>query len=386
MTKVSLLGCADYERDNLVRVIEEGLRNINFDLVEFENKRVGLKPNILFSAAPETAITTHPAFFAAAAEVVKTYGGQPIMIESPAIASLRRVIEKTDFKYVIQEQNIEVANDAEIMILRGSNGTRFRRFEILKGFSDIDIIMNLPKLKTHDLTYMSGCVKNLFGMVHGMKKAQSHAKAKNPIEFSGLLLDLYCAILTGFEPPQKIVHVMDAILAMEGDGPGKSGTPRPVGAVLTGSDGIAVDYVASQLLSLDLDRIYTITKGLEREVGISSFDEVDIVGHELDQLRIHDFQLPSTRPRLHVRLEQRFIFSQLFKELFLEKPVPTKERCSLCYDCSSLCPVGAIACREGGERVPRYDYGKCIRCYCCMEICPEAAIELKRGWLQRIVR
>jgi len=74
--------------------------------------------------------------------------------------------------------------------------------------------------------------------------------------------------------------------------------------------------------------------------------------------------------------------TRAFKDLLVEKPVPSRARCTLCYQCKAICPGKAIAESKGESGVPRYDYDKCIRCYCCMEICPEAAIGLKRGKLQ----
>jgi len=74
--------------------------------------------------------------------------------------------------------------------------------------------------------------------------------------------------------------------------------------------------------------------------------------------------------------------TKTLKNLLIEKPVPSRERCSLCYQCKAICPGGAIGASEGESGVPFYDYDRCIRCYCCMEICPEAAIGLRRGKLQ----
>jgi uncharacterized protein (DUF362 family)/Pyruvate/2-oxoacid:ferredoxin oxidoreductase delta subunit len=382
MTKVSLLSCPDYDTKQLTGWIESGLRNIDFDLEQFEGKRVALKPNILIPAAPETGITTHPEVLRAAARVVRKYGGKPSVIECPATRSLKRAIRETAFEQVAQDEGIEVANQDETRVLRGRNGRRFNRFEILQAFLNVDIILNLSKLKTHDFTYMSGCVKNLFGVIPGLNKTKWHAKAPNRQAFSEFLLDLYGALLTGFEPQKPIVHIMDAILAVEGDGPGKKGTPRHVGALLTGRDGIAVDYVAAKLVSLDVNSILTIQEGIRRGCGITSFDEVEIVGDRLDELRVCDFRPPGPKPALQLQIEQRFVFSTFFKNMFTEKPVPRRDRCRLCYECRTVCPVGAIDLSCAKRGVPRYDYNKCIRCYCCMEICPEAAIDLKRGPLQ----
>ncbi|MBC2715498.1 MAG: hypothetical protein HF978_09325 [Desulfobacteraceae bacterium] len=74
-----------------------------------------------------------------------------------------------------------------------------------------------------------------------------------------------------------------------------------------------------------------------------------------------------------------------FKNLFLDRPVPVEERCTLCYQCRKICASGAISKSAGKKDIPEYDYKTCIRCYCCLEICPEAAIEKQSGRFQWIM-
>ena len=77
--------------------------------------------------------------------------------------------------------------------------------------------------------------------------------------------------------------------------------------------------------------------------------------------------------------------SNVLKNLFVQKPVPREDKCTLCYECQKICPADAIEKSEKKKKIPKYNYNKCIRCYCCMEICPEAAIVLRRGKLQGLL-
>lgn len=384
MTKVALMKCGDYTNERLKSVISLGLQQTGFNLDSFKNKRVILKPNLLMAAAPEKAITTHPEFFRAVAQIVNDYGGKPVIAESPAMASLMHILPKTGYDSVIAEEGIEIGNVGETNVLVYDKARKFKRFEISKAFFDADIILNLPKFKTHGITYATGAVKNLFGTIPGLKKSQWHTKAPNPSDFSEMLLDLNEALLRGINPSMQFIHIMDAIVGQEGEGPGPTGKPKKIGAVIIGENPIAVDYVAVKVVGLDVDKVRTITSGLSRDLGISSLEDIQIVGESVEDMSITDF-LP-TRHTISSNVASRWPFtSKTFRNLITEKPVPKKDICTLCFKCMGICPAKAIDKPLKKKKTPEFDYQKCIRCYCCMEICPQAAIGLKRGKLQWIM-
>jgi len=228
-------------------------------------------------------------------------------------------------------------------------------------------------------------VKHLFGAVHGLNKAKWHSKANNREAFGEFLLDLYGAYCSGFEPPKPIVHIVDAILGMEGNGPGFLGTPRHIGAVLAGKDGLALDYAAAELLGLEKHRIQTLTEALSRGYGVSTLEEIDIDGQALAKLRLKDFRPPDTKPHVLVKMEQLVVFSSLFKRLLTEKIVPNAEKCVICDQCITICPETALRFdRVSGSWRLRVDSKKCIRCFCCTEICPEGAIDIKPAPIERV--
>ncbi|MGD2125986.1 MAG: DUF362 domain-containing protein [Desulfobacteraceae bacterium] len=380
MTKVALLRCDDYHTPTVKEKILEGFSNIGLDPSLFADKKVLLKPNLLNASTAEKAVVTHPEFFRAVLQWVKACGGTPVMGESPAFQPLSKVMKKTGYDRVVAEEGCEVADPKKTAVLFYGGPSRFRRFEVTSALFDSDIVVNLPKFKTHGLTYVTGAVKNFFGFIHGLTKSQWHLKAPTKEAFSSFLLDLYMALLRGFEPPKRYIHIMDAIVGMEGHGPGVAGTPKKIGAILMGDDAVAVDSVAASLVGLDKSKLYTLTLGEERELGAAGFEKIDVRGSAPEEFHIDDF-VPS-RGTLGSHVERWPMNTSFFKNLVIERPVPSRERCTLCYQCKAICPGGAIA--HGGEDngVPSYDYEKCFRCLCCMEICPEAAIRLKKGSLQ----
>ncbi len=381
MKKVALLKCGDYQDDILYRTIKEGLVQTGFDFGQLKNARVGLKPNLLLASRPEKAIITHPAFFRAVARIVIENGGTPVLTECGGLSSLNLVTKITGFGNVVAELGVEVGRMEEIAVLHYPGAKLIKSIEISKAFFDLDIIINLPKLKTHGFTYMSGAVKNLFGTIPGLRKTAMHMRFPQPDAFSEWLLDLNGALLNGFEKPKKIIHIMDAVIGMEGEGPGPSGTPRPIGAVIIGADPVAVDYVAASVIGLDYTKIPYIELGFKRDfIAVSSPEEIIITGERIGDMRVKDFK--PTRSSITSHVLRGWLVSPAMKNLFIQKPWPGEEKCTLCYKCMAACPARAISKAAEHKKIPAYDYQKCIRCYCCIEFCPEAAISLKRGKLQ----
>ncbi|MBN2034098.1 MAG: DUF362 domain-containing protein [Deltaproteobacteria bacterium] len=385
MTEVYLTGCREYDAKEIVGKMMSGLSRLGIVSGALQGRRVLIKPNLLNASIPEKAVVTHPEFFRASVRLVKAWGGRPVMAESPAFQPLAKVMKKTGYDRVVNEEGCEVADPKDTAVLFWEGGETFKRFEISKAFFDADVVVNLPKLKTHGLTYLTGAVKNLFGLVYGLNKSQWHLRARSGEEFSGLLLDLYAALLHGFERPKTFIHMMDAVTGMEGEGPGISGVPKKIGALLVGQDALSVDAVAVRLVNLDMHRVHTLTLGQKRKLGTAALEDIQILGDRLDALEVLDY-VPSKAAGDPSPVSRWPLNTNFFRDLLIERPVPSKDRCTLCYQCKAICPGGAIEKSNGRSPVPIYNYHKCIRCYCCMEICPEAAIRLKRGKLQWLFR
>ncbi len=171
-------------------------------------------------------------------------------------------------------------------------------------------------------------------------------------------------------------------MGMEGEGPGPSGKPKKIGVVIVGDDAVALDYVAVNLVGLNLKKVFTITEGFRRGYGVKSPDDIQVRGEPLEDMRITDFKAPRSAVMGGIIWP---LTSPTIKNLFVEKPVPRTDACTLCYNCMKVCPAGAIT-KADEAGIPRYNYRKCIRCFCCMETCPEAAIDLKKGALQWLMR
>jgi uncharacterized protein (DUF362 family) len=145
---------------------------------------------------------------------------------------------------------------------------------------EADVVINLAKLKTHTQMMLTLGVKNLFGCIVGLKKPEWHMRTGVDRQMFGRL------IVSIFEAVGPAYTIMDGILAMEGQGPGKSGTPRELGLLMGGKNAHAVDHVVCLQVGLDPDTLETHRNA--RALGV--YDGSVHINGDLNIL--NDFQFP----------------------------------------------------------------------------------------------
>ena len=381
---VSLVHCADYERDNVSAAVKRAV-DLTGGIGAFvtPGQTVLVKPNLLMASEPETSVVTHPEVIYAVVRLLRDYGCRVIIADSPGggmrytARNLEKAYEKAGFASVARELGAELNTDPSDSTLTYHEGKAVKQFRIIKPATEADAIVMVSKAKTHTLTYYSGAVKNLFGVVPGLEKPLFHARFQDPERFSEMLLDL-----NGLMKP--VLQVMDAVEGMEGNGP-MSGSPRHIGAVLAGSDANALDVVVSQMIALDPHEIETIKCAINRGLLKGDFSDVEVCGDDPASVTVSDYRHPSTyRNKSRNTLINRRILAFFQKKgiVVAPRPVPDTERCTGCGNCVRVCPVDAITMKS---RKVTFDLKKCIRCYCCHEMCDSAAIRLERNLIGRLV-
>ena len=372
MEKVSVERVQRYERDE----VRAGLCRLLEPLGGMARyvkpgERVLLKPNLLAGKPPEAAVTTHPEVLRAVIEAVQQAGGVALVGDSPGIGSPRRVAERSGLLRVIEETGAEFVPFSEVLPVSGS-GT-FRQFELARPYLEADRVINLPKLKTHEMMTLTCCVKNLFGAVVGTQKAAWHLKAgADKGLFAEMLLEVYLLR----EPDLNIV---DAIVAMEGNGPG-SGDPRQVGLMLAGANAVAVDLVAAELAGIPRKLLYLENAARKKELPGSRREEIETCGVPFGEIDCPPLKLPHLSD---VQFGLPGFLKNRLRNQFSSRPEVDRDRCELCGVCVKSCPPDAIRI-EGGRL--RFNYQRCIRCFCCRELCPHAALRLKDGVLLSLVK
>lgn len=370
-TTVSLVECRDYEPDLVRRSVREALAPLGgVGAFVRPGQKVLIKPNLLSAKEPDRAITTHPAVVAAIVGEVRDAGGEPRVGDSPggALRGIERVWRNTGMLEMSQRTGVELVSFEASGAERVEG--RLGSYMIARPVLDADVIISVPKMKTHVLTSYTGCVKNMYGSIPGFAKAKLHSVASKPLPFSKHLVDIY-----GLVRPH--LHVMDAIVAMEGDGP-SGGRPRTVGAVMASADGVAIDAVAANMMGFRR-QIHTTRLAGERGLGVSDLDAIETVGSEPSDFDLSDFRLPKTTP---LNMIPTFVVRAL-RPLIWTVPVMSKElgcRGEACGLCVRSCPVGAIEMTDDG---PVVDRKRCVQCMCCHEVCPEQAVRIEMSWVAK---
>lgn len=369
---VSIVRCADYDRERTFSAVKQAVDLLGgMHTFVKPGERVLIKPNLLKGKEPEAAVTTHPEIVRAVIRLVRDAGGEPMVGDSPGMGDLRKVSEKAGILDVVNEEGATLVELDEAVQVR--NQGRFQRFEIARAAYEADAIINLPKLKTHGMTTLTGAVKNLFGCVPGKRKVQWHFNTGVNHELFATMLNELCALL------KPRLTIMDAVIGMEGNGPG-SGEPRQIGVVIAGKDPVAVDVVSSSVLGVSLEKLPLIRAAAAAGYGETQLDRIRVFGESIASVAIKHFRLP---PQEHLEWRLPEWARLVLKDALTTKPVINNRSCIQCGICQGHCPQGAIENR-GGELEIRYR--DCIRCYCCQEFCPQGAITVGRGWALKILK
>ncbi|WP_294522599.1 DUF362 domain-containing protein [uncultured Pseudoflavonifractor sp.] len=344
---------------------------------------LALKVNLLESIAPDRAVTTHPSVVAAVAAQTARAGAKAVILDSPggghwqnSPAALEKLYSVTGMAEAARQSGAVLNYDMSREQRSFPQGELVRSFEVLSAPFQADGIINLCKLKTHMFMMMTGAVKNTFGLIPGLAKAGCHTRFQSKEQFAHMLLDL-CALAA----PR--LSVMDAVVGMEGAGPGASGTPRPVGLLLASENPLALDVVAGAVMGLRKADNPLLLAAEQRELGPVDLDQVELIGLDKTELPVPGYRLPPAPKGNMVGLPAALNpLVDLARRALSATPRMT-EACVGCGICAASCPVKAIAVKN---RRARINTGKCIRCYCCHELCPHKAVELHTGVLSRLLR
>jgi len=379
-TTVGIISCHDYDPELVYTALKDAAELAGEP--DVAGKTVLLKPNILFDTPPEKATTTHPVFLRAAIRLVRELGAARILVgDSPGFQKGSFSGTVSGLRQVTEEENAVWVNFAlgkqELPCPRGRVSRQFTVSDVL---GQADCIISLPKLKTHQLMYFTGAMKNLFGLVPSLLKSPYHLKHPSREGFAAMIVDLNTGVMADYA-------LMDGIVGMEGPGPG-AGFPRKIGAVLASSNLLALDMAASRIIGYPPLEVPISREALSRGIWLTSPDEIEYAGADIETIRIRDFQKIPVRKHHNQLLE--LILPRGYRkitEAFVPRPFFLRDTCIHCGDCIRICPADALEFQGRNETLHvKIDYTRCIRCYCCHEICPVKAIEIRRKPLRGLAR
>jgi len=373
--KVGIVRCASYDPQEVYGALKKAVELS--DSLDVAGKTVLLKPNILSDSPPEKAITTHPVFVEAAIRLVREKGASRILVgDSPGlqmpgfsgkVSGIGEAARKNGAEWIdFTKGKTEVPCP---------EGKVTKSFTLTQAVLEADVIISLPKLKTHQLMQYTGAMKNIFGLVPSLAKSPFHARFPGREAFAAMIVDLNLAVKPAFA-------FMDAIVGMEGNGPA-AGNPRQIGLVMASSNLLALDIAATQIMGYPPAETPVNKEALSRKRWLSSIEEIEYPGFSPSDLQIPDFvKIPfktSSSQFLDFILPKPI---KRWKDSFAPGPEINHQICVRCGDCKRICNSQAIsmAGNDNSSIEPRIviDYRRCIRCFCCHEICPAKAIEVKK--------
>ncbi len=369
MNKVSIVRCPDYS--NTKKAIAEALDLLGgLEKIIQPGDRVLLKPNILAASPPENAVTTHPSVVAAMCEFVLQAGGKPIVGDGAGISrpgATSKALKISGIEEAARQAGAQVVNfeTAGFTLVDIPDFLQFRKLYIANPVLEADVVISLPKLKTHELTYYTGAVKNFFGTLPLRCRKEIHLLGKRDL-FGEAVADVYSAVRPSFA-------VMDGIMGMEGNGP-SHGKPVNSGVILASPDCVSLDIVAAEMIGFDPLKIPT-TAGAVRK-GFGNQCPV-VVGIPLKEVKMK-FK-PSSGG---VSTAPNFLTRSLGKYYNIY-PRINRKKCTHCGTCYLNCSPHAVERLEDGSF--RINQEKCILCYCCRELCPSNAVEIKKSLLAMLL-
>lgn len=329
--------------------------------LEFRAKRVFIKPNVLRASEAEEAIVTHPAVLRAVVEKVEAMGPASIVVgDNPGVRGYganEECFRRTGLMEAAKGYYQNIGNDSQKVDF---NSDFMPTVSLSRIVLDADIIISLPKFKTHGLTVITGAVKNSYGFLPGAQKARLHRAAGSPERFHEMLVDV-------FRLRVPDLFLVDAVVGMEGNGP-VSPDLRDIGLILASDNGVAMDAAIAVMMGCEPGRLRFLRKA--KEVGLGDYD-LSTIGVIGDLKPLPDFKLP---PLSGERDFNNKTIQEALRSRSILRPQADPQLCTGCGTCVEQCPVSALSI---GNRLPGVDADLCITCFCCQEICPEKAMTLK---------
>lgn len=368
MSKVIIQECKDYSTECIIEKINDGIERLGgWDKFVKPGNVVLLKVNLIGPKTSDSAAVTHSEFVRALTRILKNMGCTVWIGDSSGgaiagIAPTAQGFKVSGYERVAEEEGAIIKNfDREGVFEVQPHGKFKDKMFLARPLVDADVVINVPKLKTHSANIYTGAVKNVFGCIPGLRKAMYHKMAPDKEDFGEIIADIH-------EGAKFHLHIMDGIISMQGEGP-TAGTVYNSNKILMSTDPLALDAIAANMLGMTIDDIPILSAAKKRKLGQYNLDEIEIDG-DYDYIpHLKGFKLPK-----NFRSTKRNSNSVVkVIDFFKTKPEVNKKKCRQCNMCVESCPVKAI-----DAKTKKIDYNKCIECMCCHELCMHKAVELKK--------
>ncbi len=377
MDTVVLKACKTYDVARIKRELVDSVDLLGgLNQYVSRGERVLLKVNLLMKKRPEEATTTHPAFVEALAEILLEHGCEVIIGDSPGgpftQSALKGIYKACGYETLAKSLPVTLNYNVNAIEVHSDTCKILKKLSVIEVMTQVDKVISVSKLKTHGMMRFTGAVKNLFGTIPGLTKAEYHFKMPGIEEFSDMLVD----VCMNANP---VLSFMDGIVGMEGAGP-SAGEPRAVGVILVSPSPYALDLAAVDIVGMEATTVPTVMRSIERNLVSNSLDKINLLGTSIEAFRISDFKIPKIGNPEFLRKAPKPV-KKLADLMLKPRPVFRYSKCVGCGECARSCPPTAIIMNQ---KRPVVNLEKCIRCYCCQELCPAKAVDIHKPLMNKL--
>ena len=372
MSRCAMFKADSYSDDELYAVVKKHFEAHGVENDIPKDANVVIKPNLVSDKEALFSVTTNPKFVYAVIRCLKDIGINNITVaDCPGgsvllFSQMQDVFKKTGYEFLSEYAKLNL--DFESSDIHGSDEFVNKKFNIINVIKNADYIINVPKLKTHNITCMTAAVKNLFGCIPGLQKPAFHAKYPNADDFSNMLVELAATVKPDFT-------IVDAIDIMEGNGPA-NGKRRHLGITFSSKDVFSLDSFIAQKVEIPSETIKTIAASEKKGFVSKNIEAVGDTDFKIEKpiLLPGPISAKTAKNKLSANLE--LLWLKLGDYVFATYP-KMNEKCVLCRKCILTCPMQALSIQDGKIVLNK---SVCIGCLCCDEVCPNAAVDIKRSF------
>jgi len=362
VSRVAIVNCTDYDQSRVNDAVAHALELLGGAGIFFHTgQKVLCKPNLLSARTPDQGVTTRTEVIRGLLAAIKPLGVHIALGDSPAgqVQGIERVWKRTGMAELCAEEGIEalsfeMAGTRKVPL----NLPPITEVPFAAPVLDADVLVNLPKLKTHSSYLFTGAIKNCYGCIPGLAKANLHRTFPGIESFSRLLAEVYRIAKPG-------LNIADGVYAMHGNGPA-TGPLFNLGVIMASEDGVALDAVAASIFGYEPKQVPNIRIAAELGLGTMDLGKIELMGDP--PLKVSGLMLPTAFLQSVV---PEFIL-RLTSGVLTLRPTISPRLCSNCRKCVVACPMGAIADYKGKLVIDRK---VCINCLCCHELCEQGAVE-----------
>ena len=370
MSKYAVFKAESYDDTMLYDVVSRHFETHNIKAKIPSGAKVLLKPNLVADKDAAFSVTTNPRFVFAVIKYLNEIGITDITVaDCPGgallvFSDMVDVYEKTGYSFL--SEYVTLNTDFESSDVSSPDGSINKKFNIINTIKDADYIINLPKLKTHNMTCITAGVKNLFGSIPGLQKPAFHAKYPAVKDFSNMLVELAQTVKPDFT-------IVDAIDIMEGNGP-TNGKKRYLGLTFSSCDVFGLDAFILEMLKIAEDSVATISASKQKNLINAQSDKVGDIDFVLEKPIVLPSSFNATSGLGKLTAKTKTFAEKAVASVFMSYP-QMNEKCILCRKCVVTCPKNALSI-ENKKIV--LNKKLCIGCLCCDEVCPNAAVDVKK--------